>query len=51
VLATGGTLRATSALVERGRARVVAVAVLVELASLSGREALAGTRLKALLTV
>jgi adenine phosphoribosyltransferase len=51
VLATGGTLRATSALVERGGAQVVAVAVLIELASLSGREALAGTRLEALLIV
>jgi adenine phosphoribosyltransferase len=51
VLATGGTLRATSALVERGGAQVVAVAVLIELASLSGRETLAGTRLESLLTV
>jgi hypothetical protein len=30
---------------------VAAVAVLIELASLSGRDALAGTRLEALLTV
>jgi adenine phosphoribosyltransferase len=51
VLATGGTLKATSALVSRGGARVAAVAVLIELASLSGRDALAGTDLRALTSV
>jgi adenine phosphoribosyltransferase len=51
VLATGGTLQATSALMARGGAHVTAVAVLIELGSLFGRDALAGTPLKALLTV
>jgi adenine phosphoribosyltransferase len=51
VLATGGTLRATSALVALGGARLVTVGVLIELVSLSGRDALAGIDVRALMTV
>jgi adenine phosphoribosyltransferase len=51
VLATGGTLRATTALVGLGRAEVTSVAVLIELAALAGRDALDGMRLEALTTL
>jgi len=48
VLATGGTVEATAALVTRCGATVTAVAVLIELAFLSGRERLAGLALRSL---
>ncbi|MFC4060379.1 adenine phosphoribosyltransferase [Planomonospora corallina] len=51
VLATGGTARATVELVRRAGAEVVAVAVLMELAFLKGRERLAGTELRPLVVV
>jgi adenine phosphoribosyltransferase len=51
VLATGGTLAATLALVERGGASVASVAVLVELEFLHGRDLLPGRALTSLLTV
>lgn len=51
VLATGGTLVATSSLIESCRASISAVAVLIELGFLSGREALSELRLRSLLTV
>jgi adenine phosphoribosyltransferase len=51
VLATGGTVAATCALVERAGATVGGIAVLLELASLRGRDRLAGRSLRALLTV
>lgn len=41
VLATGGTIGATRRLLERGGANVAGAAVVVELAGLSGRAALA----------
>ena len=41
VLATGGTARAAGALVERGGAAVVGLAVLIELVALGGRTAVA----------
>jgi adenine phosphoribosyltransferase len=49
VLATGGTAAATAALVERLGARVVGIAVLIELATLGGRERLARYPLSSLL--
>jgi len=42
VLATGGTARATAALVERLGAKVVGIACLIELSFLKGREKLEG---------
>lgn len=51
VLATGGTVAATCALVERAGATVSGVAVVLEIAPLRGRERLGGRRLHTLLTV
>lgn len=51
VLATGGTAAATCALVERAGASVGGIAVLLEIASLGGRDRLRGRPLHALLTV
>jgi adenine phosphoribosyltransferase len=51
VLATGGTVEATIALVERAGGTVVGVSVLLELAFLDGRSRLAPHDLHALLTV
>ena len=51
VLATGGTVVATCALVERAGAIVEDIAVLLEIAALRGRDRLAGRSLRALLTV
>jgi adenine phosphoribosyltransferase len=51
VLATGGTVSATCALAERAGATVSGVAVLLEIASLHGRDRLPGRSVHALLTV
>lgn len=51
VLATGGTAVATCALVERAGVTVEGIAVLLEIASLRGRDRLGGRFLHALLTV
>lgn len=51
VLATGGTIAATCALVERAGAEVAGVGVVVEIAGLGARELLAGRPVKALLAV
>jgi adenine phosphoribosyltransferase len=51
VLATGGTMRASMDLVEKSGASVHAVAVLMELAFLSGRASVGDVPLTALLTV
>ncbi|GIH79178.1 adenine phosphoribosyltransferase [Planobispora longispora] len=51
VLATGGTARAAVELVRRAGAEVVAVAVLMELAFLKGRERLDGVGLHSLVIV
>ncbi|HSS67720.1 MAG TPA: adenine phosphoribosyltransferase [Nocardioidaceae bacterium] len=51
VLATGGTMRATVSLVEKGGAQVHAAAVLIELGFLNGRSTVAGMRIDALATV
>jgi adenine phosphoribosyltransferase len=51
VLATGGTLQATAALVERAGATVHAMSVLIELGFLSGRDRVAAHSVAALLTV
>lgn len=51
VLATGGTVAATHALIQRCGADVAAVTVLLELAFLSGREVLGDLRLSALRVV
>jgi adenine phosphoribosyltransferase len=51
VLATGGTARATAALISRAGAQVVGVAVLMELSFLKGREALPDLELRSLLVV
>jgi adenine phosphoribosyltransferase len=51
VLATGGTVEATISLVERGGAHVSAIAVLIELGFLNGRDRLSGRELTALLAV
>jgi adenine phosphoribosyltransferase len=50
VLATGGTAAATAALVRRSGARVVAIAVLLELGFLSGRSKLGDLEVRSLLT-
>jgi adenine phosphoribosyltransferase len=51
VLATGGTVDATTTLVERGGGSVAAIAVLIELGFLSGRDRLGTAPLTSLLTV
>ncbi|MHA7284377.1 adenine phosphoribosyltransferase [Arthrobacter sp. TMS2-4] len=51
VLATGGTLAAAGALLEQAGAVVVGCGVVLELADLTGRNALAGRRVHALETV
>jgi adenine phosphoribosyltransferase len=51
VLATGGTARAAAELVERSGGRVVALAFLLELAGLGGRDMLPGRTVEALLRV
>ena len=51
VLATGGTVAATCALVERAGATIGGIAVLLELGLLGGRDRLVGRSLHALLTV
>ncbi|HEX2301317.1 MAG TPA: adenine phosphoribosyltransferase, partial [Pseudonocardiaceae bacterium] len=51
VLATGGTVAATCALVERAGATVSGIAVVLEIAPLGGRQRLADRRLHTLLTV
>lgn len=51
VLATGGTVAASCALVERAGATVSGVAVLLEIASLRGRDRLSAWQVRALLTV
>jgi adenine phosphoribosyltransferase len=51
VLATGGTARATAELIRRSGAEVAAVAVLLELGFLGGRDGLADLNLRPLLTV
>ncbi|HJT05255.1 MAG TPA: adenine phosphoribosyltransferase [Pseudonocardiaceae bacterium] len=51
VLATGGTVAATCALVERAGATVSGVAVLLEIASLRGRDRLSGRPVRVLVTV
>jgi adenine phosphoribosyltransferase len=51
VLATGGTVAATCALVERAGAAVSAISVLLEIASLGGRDRLPSRQVHALITV
>jgi adenine phosphoribosyltransferase len=51
VLATGGTVAATCALVERAGATVSAISVLLEIASLGGRNRLSGRQVHVLITV
>lgn len=51
VLATGGTVAATCALVERAGASVCGIAVLLEIGALEGRNRLGGRTLRALLTI
>lgn len=51
VLATGGTVTATCALAERAGATVTGIAVLLEIASLRGRDRLPNRSVHALLTV
>ncbi len=51
VLATGGTIAATCALVERAGAEVVGIGVVVEIAVLGGRGVLADRPVQSLLTV
>ena len=51
VLATGGTARATAALIHRAGARVVGVAVLMELSFLKGRETIPDLEVRSLLVV
>ena len=49
LLATGGTARATCDLVKRGGGEVYALAFLIELVALNGRQKLAGERVHAVL--
>lgn len=51
VLATGGTVAAACALVERAGVTVSAISVLLEIASLGGRDRLPGRQVHALITV
>jgi adenine phosphoribosyltransferase len=51
VLATGGTARATASLIQQAGARVVGVAVLMELSFLKGRQAIPDIELRSLVTV
>jgi adenine phosphoribosyltransferase len=51
VLATGGTARATAALIRRAGAQVVGVAVLMELSFLKGRAAVGDLEVRSLLVV
>jgi adenine phosphoribosyltransferase len=51
VLATGGTARATAELIRRSGAHVTAIAVLLELGFLSGRDGLGDLHLRPLLVV
>lgn len=51
VLATGGTVAATAALVERAGAVVAGVGVVLEIGGLGARERLAGVAVQVLLTV
>ena len=51
VLATGGTARATAALVRRGGGDVVGLSVLMELSFLNGKETVADLDLHAIVTV
>ncbi|MFE7417707.1 adenine phosphoribosyltransferase [Rhodococcus sp. NPDC057529] len=51
VLATGGTLDATARLVESAGARVIGIAVVLEIAALGGRERLGKYPLTSLVTV
>jgi adenine phosphoribosyltransferase len=51
LLATGGTLRAARSLAERLEAEVLGATVLIELAALGGRRALAGLRLESVLVL
>jgi adenine phosphoribosyltransferase len=51
VLATGGTIEAAAELVRRAGATVAAVAVVIEIAALGGRERLAEHNLRSLLVV